>query len=67
MGFSTKYFIPIRRYHLGIPLNCTKNNSNMTDGKIVVYSPGVSKFHDLIMLIINFTAFIIICTKLYFC
>lgn len=63
LNFSTEYFIPTKLYPHGIPLNCTENNSNMTDGKIVVSNEWnkASKFHDLIVLIINFIGSII-CT-----
>ena len=65
MDFSTEYFIPTKLYPLGIPLNCTENNSNKTDGKIVVYIHKVSSFQYLIVLIINFLGYII-WTKIYF-
>ena len=42
MDFTTEYFTPTKEYPYGIPLNCTKNNSNITDGKIVVYNSEVS-------------------------
>ena len=41
LSFSTEYFIPIKEYPLGIPLNCTKN-INMTDGEIIVNTQGIS-------------------------
>ena len=40
MEFSTEYFIPLKNITYGIPLKCD-NNSNITDGEIIVYQPKV--------------------------